>query len=140
MYDILRSLDRQIQSGLCGLGGIFAYQIMVRLSNIKSHMPLTTLIFYVIPAADFGYDDYQLYKFSTDKRFKLVCPVSEIYNRTSSDRLQLINFYDGIMTGNLFLEKHICRAVNRAYQRCLQNRSFTDEDIRKELQWYWYRY
>ena len=26
-----------------------------------------------------------------------------------------------IRTGNLFLEKHICRAVNRAYQRCLQN-------------------
>jgi hypothetical protein len=26
--------------------------------------------------------------------FELVCPVSEIYNHTSSDRLQLINFYD----------------------------------------------
>ncbi len=31
---------------------------------------------------------------STDKGFELVCPVSEIYNHTSSDRLQLINFYD----------------------------------------------
>jgi hypothetical protein len=37
---------------------------------------------------------HQLYKFSTDKGFELVCPVSEIYNHTSSDRLQLINFYD----------------------------------------------
>ena len=45
-------------------------------------------------AADSGYDDHKLYKFSTDKGFELVCPVSEIYNHTSSDRLQLINFYD----------------------------------------------
>jgi len=34
------------------------------------------------------------YKFSTDKGFELVCPISEIYNHTSSDRLQFINFYD----------------------------------------------
>jgi hypothetical protein len=33
-------------------------------------------------------------QFSTDKGFELICPVSEIYNHTSSDRLQLINFYD----------------------------------------------
>ena len=44
--------------------------------------------------ADSGYDDHKLYKLSTDKGFDLVCPVSEIYNHTSSDRLQLINFYD----------------------------------------------
>ena len=44
--------------------------------------------------ADLGYDDHKLYKFSTDKGFELVCPISEIYNHTSSDRLQLINFYD----------------------------------------------
>ena len=41
-----------------------------------------------------GYDDHKLYKFSTDKGFELVCPISEIYNHTSSDRLQFINFYD----------------------------------------------
>ena len=45
-------------------------------------------------AADSGYDDHKLYKLSTDKGFELVCPVSEIYNHTSTDRLQLINFYD----------------------------------------------
>ena len=45
-------------------------------------------------AADSGYDDYKLYNLSIDRRFELVCPVSEIYNHTSSDRLQLINFYD----------------------------------------------
>ena len=44
--------------------------------------------------ADSGYDDHKLYKLSTDKGFELVCPVSEIYNHTSTDRLQLINFYD----------------------------------------------
>ncbi|HET8687897.1 MAG TPA: transposase, partial [Methanosarcina sp.] len=44
-------------------------------------------------AADSGYDDYKLYNLSIDRGFELVCPVSEIYNHTSSDRLQLINFY-----------------------------------------------
>ena len=47
-----------------------------------------------IVTADSGYDDHKLYKFSTDKGFELVCPVSEIYNHTSSDGAKLINFYD----------------------------------------------
>jgi Transposase DDE domain len=46
-------------------------------------------------AADSGYDDHKLYNLSTDRRgFELVCPISEIYNNTSSDRLQLIEFYE----------------------------------------------
>ena len=46
-------------------------------------------------AADCGYDDHKLYNLSIDRRgFELVCPVSEIYNHTPSDRLQLINFFD----------------------------------------------
>ena len=45
-------------------------------------------------AADSGYDDHKLYDLSTKRGFELVCPVSEIYNNTSSDRLQLINFYE----------------------------------------------
>ena len=46
-------------------------------------------------AGDSGYDDHKLYDLSTDRRgFELVCPVSEIYNHTSSDRLQLIEFYE----------------------------------------------
>jgi Transposase DDE domain len=45
-------------------------------------------------AADSGYDDHKLYNLSIDRGFELVCPVSEIYNHTPSDRLQLINFYD----------------------------------------------
>jgi hypothetical protein len=45
-------------------------------------------------AADSGYDDHKLYNLSIARGFELVCPVSEIYNHTSSDRLQLINFYD----------------------------------------------
>ena len=46
-------------------------------------------------AADCGYDDHKLYNLSIDRRgFELVCPVSEIYNNTSSERLQLINFYE----------------------------------------------
>jgi hypothetical protein len=45
-------------------------------------------------AADSGYDDHKLYNLSIDRGFELVCPISEIYNHTSSDRLQLIDFYE----------------------------------------------
>jgi hypothetical protein len=45
-------------------------------------------------AADSGYDDRKLYDLSTKRGFELVCPVSEIYNNTSNDRLQLIEFYE----------------------------------------------
>jgi hypothetical protein len=48
-------------------------------------------------AADSGYhDDHKLYDLSIHRRrFELVvCPVSQIYNHTSSDRLQLIEFYE----------------------------------------------
>ena len=45
-------------------------------------------------AGDSGYDDHKLYNLSTDRGFELVCPVSEIYNNTSNDRLQLIEFYE----------------------------------------------
>ena len=47
-----------------------------------------------VTAADCGYDDHNLYSLSIGRRgFELVCPVSEIYNHTPSDRLQLIEFY-----------------------------------------------
>jgi Transposase DDE domain len=45
-------------------------------------------------AADSGYDDHKLYNLSIDRGFELVCPVSEIYNHTSSDRLRLMEFYE----------------------------------------------
>jgi hypothetical protein len=45
-------------------------------------------------AADSGYDDHKLYNLSIDRGFELVCPVSEIYSHTSSDRLQLTDFYE----------------------------------------------
>jgi hypothetical protein len=48
-----------------------------------------------VAAADSGYDDdHKLYNLSIDRGFELVCPVSEIYNNTSSDRLRLIEFYE----------------------------------------------
>jgi hypothetical protein len=52
-------------------------------------------------AADSGYDDYKLYNLSTDRGFELVCPVSEIYNHTSNDRLQLIEFYESELLGQV---------------------------------------
>jgi hypothetical protein len=54
-------------------------------------------------AADLGYDAHKLYKFSTNKGFELVCPVSEIYNHTSSDRLQLIIFYVSELGREIYL-------------------------------------
>ena len=44
-------------------------------------------------AANSEYDDHKLYNLSIDKGFELVvCPVSEIYNHTSSDRLAIDKF------------------------------------------------
>ncbi|MGB7636929.1 MAG: hypothetical protein WBL88_05085, partial [Nitrososphaeraceae archaeon] len=89
-------------------------------------------------AADSGYDDdHKLYNLSIDRRgFELVCPVSEIYNNTSSDRLQLIEFYGSELGKAIHcLERHISRAINRTHQRCLQNRSFTSKRV-PESSWY----
>ena len=47
--------------------------------------------------SDSGYDDHNLYSLSIGRRgFELVCPVSEIYNYTPSDRLQLIESWRSI--------------------------------------------
>ena len=43
---------------------------------------------------DSGYDDHKLYDLSTKRGFELVCPVSEMYNHTPNDRLELIEFYE----------------------------------------------
>jgi hypothetical protein len=59
-------------------------------SAIRSSLPLEVRYM----AADSGYDDHKLYNLSIDRGFELVCPVSEIYNNTSSERLQLIDFYE----------------------------------------------
>jgi hypothetical protein len=87
-------------------------------------------------AADSGYDDQKPYNLNIDRGFELVCPVSEIYNHTSADRLQFLNFYKiRIRTVNSFLERHICRTINRTHQRCFQNRSLTRKRI-SESSWY----
>ena len=51
-------------------------------------------------AADSGYDDYKLYNLSITRGFEIVCPVSQIYSHTSSDRLQLIEFYESELGQN----------------------------------------
>jgi hypothetical protein len=70
-------------------------------ADVQDNQIYPTIITYPLPqgvhymAADSGYDDdYNLYNLSTDRGFELVCPVSQIYNHTSSDRLQLIEFYE----------------------------------------------
>jgi Transposase DDE domain len=63
-------------------------------------------------AADSGYDDHKLYNLSTDRRgFELVCPVSEIYNNTSSDRLQLIEFYESELGQVIYSWRSISASV-----------------------------
>ena len=44
--------------------------------------------------ADCGYDDYKRRNLKITRGFEPVCPASEIYSHTSSDRLQLIEFYE----------------------------------------------
>jgi hypothetical protein len=69
-------------------------------ANVYDNQIYPTITSYSLPqeiryiTADLGYDDHKLYSLSIDRGFELVCPVSEIYNHTSSDRLQLINFYN----------------------------------------------
>ena len=48
-----------------------------------------------------------LYKLSTDKGFELVCPVSEIYNHTSSDRFFLYLLSHTLRNGTPRV--HLCR-------------------------------
>jgi Transposase DDE domain len=58
-------------------------------------------------AADSGYDDHKLYNLSIDRGFELVCPVSEIYNNTSSERLQLIDFYESELRRAIYSRRGI---------------------------------
>ena len=42
-----------------------------------------------------GYDDRKLYEFGVDRGgYELLCPISEIRQHTSSERMELINFYE----------------------------------------------
>ena len=95
-------------------GWIFGYKLHITSSTGSLVIPLSAdftqadvqdnqiypTITYPLPqgvhymAADSGYDDYKLHNLSKTRGFELVCPVSQIYNNTSSDRLQLIEFYE----------------------------------------------
>lgn len=46
-------------------------------------------------AADSGYDDHKLYEYSREVLgIDLVCPIGGRYEHTSSDRLELLHFYE----------------------------------------------
>jgi hypothetical protein len=65
------------------------------ISSSSSSSPSSLFLETCFMIGDSGYDDNKLYDLSTKRGFELVCPVSEIYNNTSSDRLlQLIEFYE----------------------------------------------
>ena len=75
-------------------------------------------------AADSGYYDHNLYNLSIDRRgFD-----------TSSDRLQLIEFYESELGQAIHSGRSTFIDINRTYQRCLQNRSFTNKRI-SESSW-----
>ena len=58
------------------------------------------VLYMAAATTDSGYDDHKLYNLSIGKRFdELVCTVSQIYSHTSSDRLQLIEFYESELLG-----------------------------------------
>jgi hypothetical protein len=101
-------------------GWIFGYKLHITTSTGSLIVPLLadftqadvqdnqmySAITYPLPqgvrymAADSGYDDYKLYNLSITRGFELVCPVSQIYSHTSSDRLlQLIEFYESELLG-----------------------------------------
>jgi Transposase DDE domain len=92
-------------------------------------------------AADSGYDDHKLYNLSITRGFELVCPVSEIYNNTSSERLRLIHFYESELGQAIYywrsisvetLIEHIKDAFKRPFtsKRIPEsNRNSTDSSI-----------
>ena len=57
---------------------------------------ITRKILYV--SADPGYDDHELYEFSNNMGFQLVCPVRR-YKNTPADRIKLVEFYESEVVG-----------------------------------------
>ena len=80
-------------------------------------------------AADSGYDDHKLYDLSIHKGgFELVCPVSQIYSHTSSDRLQLIEFYESKL-GQVIYSWRGISVEPLIHQRYFQNRSIDSKRL-----------
>jgi hypothetical protein len=57
-------------------------------------------------AADPGYDDKKLYKYSTGLGMDLVCPVKR-YKSTSKKRLELVCFYESEMEQSIYNQRRI---------------------------------
>ena len=62
-------------------------------SILTASLPVTIIKRTLYMSADPGYDDHELYNFSTDMGFQLVCPVKR-YRNTPSDRIKLVEFYE----------------------------------------------
>jgi hypothetical protein len=56
--------------------------------------------------ADPGYDDQELYDFSTGKGFQLVCPIRR-YKNTPEERLQLVDFYESALGQVIYSRRSI---------------------------------
>jgi DDE family transposase len=81
-------------------------------------------------AADCGYDDHKLYNLSITRGFELVMSGIRNIQLYFQRQITVDTFLRiRIRTGNLLLEKHICRTVNRTHQRRLQNRYFTSKRV-----------
>ena len=62
-------------------------------SILTASLPVTIIKRTLYMSADPGYDDHELYDFSTYMGFRLVCPVQR-YNNTPEERIKLIEFYE----------------------------------------------
>ena len=103
-------------------------------SILTASLPVTIIKRTLYMSADPGYDDHELYDFSTYMGFRLVCPVQR-YKNTSEERIKLIEFYESNIEQAiyLFIEKYIYRTVDRVYQIYVQDRSITCTRICQDL-------
>ena len=62
-------------------------------SILAASLPVTIIKRTLFMSADPGYDDLELYNFSIDMGFQLVCPVKR-YKNTSEERIKLVEFYE----------------------------------------------
>jgi len=62
-------------------------------NTLIANLPVTTTRKILYVSADPGYDDHELYEFSSSMGFQLVCPVQR-YKNTPVDRIKLVEFYE----------------------------------------------
>ena len=73
---------------------------------LTASLPVTIIKRTLYMSADPGYDDHELYDFSTYMGFRLVCPVQR-YKNTPEERIKLIEFYESDIGQTIYLLRSI---------------------------------